>query len=89
MRFSRAELAFVAFGAALGAIVSAIVKAGWMTPSASFPPFVIVLLGLGLSEVVAGFALGRSPGALIGMPARMLAFLLGVGVLALLMGGLG
>lgn len=89
MRFTRVELVFVAFGASLGAIVAGLVKAGWITPSASFPPFVIVLLGLGLSEIVAGFALGRSPGSLIAMPARMLAFLIGVGVLALLMGGLG
>jgi len=88
MRFTRAELVFVAFGAGLGAIVSAVVKAGWIAPSATFPPFILVLLGLGLSEIIAGFALGRSPGALVGMPARMLAFLIGVGVLALLMGGL-
>lgn len=88
MRFTRAELVFVAFGAALGAIVSAVFKAGWIAPSASFPPFILVLLGLGLSEIAAGFAFGRPPGSLIGMPARMLAFLIGVGVLALLMGGL-
>lgn len=88
MRFSRVELVFVAFGAGLGAIVAGVFKAGWIAPSASFPPFVIVLLSLGLSEIVAGFALARSPGSLIGMPARMLAFLIGVGVLALLMGGL-
>jgi hypothetical protein len=89
MRFTRAELAFVAFGAALGAIVAGVFKAGWIAPSASFPPFILVLLGLGLSEIVAGFAFGRAPGSLVGMPARMLAFLIGVGVLALLMGGLG
>ena len=88
MRFTRAELAFIALGAGLGAIVSSAVTAGWIAPSASFPPFVIVLLGLGLSEVLAGFALGRSPGSLIAMPARILAFALGVGVLALLQGGL-
>jgi hypothetical protein len=49
----------------------------------------LVLLGLGLGEIAAGFALARSPGTLVGMPARLLAFVLGVGVLALLMGGLG
>ena len=89
MRFSRIELVFVLFGASLGALVAAVTKAGWIAPSASFPPFILVLLGLGLSEILAGFALGRSPGALVRMPARMGAFLLGVGVLALLMGGLG
>ncbi|KRE17914.1 hypothetical protein ASE63_01605 [Bosea sp. Root381] len=88
MRFTRAELVFIALGAGLGAIVSAAVTAGWIAPSASFPPFVLVLLGLGLSEILAGFALGRSPGSLIAMPARILAFALGVGVLALLQGGL-
>ena len=89
MRFTRVELVFVAYGAALGAIVAGVFKAGWIAPSATFPPFVLVLLSLGLSEIVAGFAFGRPPGSLVGMPARMLAFLIGVGVLALLMGGLG
>ena len=89
MRFSRVELVFVPFGAALGALVALVFKAGWLAPSASFPPFILVLLGLGLTEIAAGLALGRSPGALVAMPARLLAFFLGVGVLALLMGGLG
>ena len=89
MRFTRVEFVLVAFGAVLGVLVALVFKAGWITPSAAFPPFVLVLLGLGLSEIVAGFALARSPGTLVGMPARLLAFFLGVGVLALLMGGLG
>ncbi|KPF65867.1 hypothetical protein IP69_16880 [Bosea sp. AAP35] len=88
MRLSRVELVFVAFGAALGAIVAGVFKAGWIAPSATFPPFILVLLALGLSEIAAGFALGCPPGSLVRMPARMLAFLIGVGVLALLMGGL-
>lgn len=89
MRFTRAEFVFIAFGAVLGLLVALVFKAGWLAPSAAFPPFIVVLLGLGLSEIVAGLVLGRSPGALVGMPARLLAFVLGVGVLALLMGGLG
>lgn len=89
MRFSRVELVFIAFGVALGALVALVSKAGWLAPSASFPPFILVLLGLGLTEIAAGLSLGRSPGALVAMPARLLAFFLGVGVLALLMGGLG
>jgi hypothetical protein len=90
MRFTRVELVFVAFGAALGALVALVYKAGGgLAPSAGFPPFILVLLGLGLTEIVAGLSLGRSPGALVAMPARLLAFFLGVGVLALLMGGLG
>jgi hypothetical protein len=89
MRFTRVELVFVAFGAALGALIALVYKAGGLAPSAGFPPFILVLLGLGLTEIVAGLSLGRSPGALVAMPARLLAFFLGVGVLALLMGGLG
>jgi hypothetical protein len=89
MRFTRVELVFVAFGAALGLLVALVFNAGWLAPSAAFPPFIVVLLGLGLSEIAAGLVLARSPGALVGMPARLLAFFLGVGVLALLMGGLG
>lgn len=89
MRFTRVELLFVAFGALLGLLVALVFKAGWIARSVAFPPFIFVLLGLGLGEIAAGFALARSPGALVGMPARMLAFVLGVGMLALLMGGLG
>ena len=88
MRFTRVELVFVAFGATLGAIVAGVFKVGWIAPSATFPPFILVLLGLGLSEIVAGFAFGRPPGSLVRMPARVAAFALGVGVLLLITGRL-
>ncbi|AMJ59069.1 hypothetical protein [Bosea sp. PAMC 26642] len=88
MRFSRVELVFIAFGAGLGAVVAYLSKAGLVATSQAFPPFVFVLLGLGLAEIVAGLALRSPPGSLIAMPARLLAFAIGVGVLALLAGGL-
>lgn len=88
MRFTRVELLFIAVGAALGAIAAYSLKAGWVAGSAGFPPFVWVLLGLGLVEVVGGLATGHAPGGLIRMPARFLAFLVGVGVLVLINGGL-
>jgi hypothetical protein len=88
MRLTRIELVFIAFGAALGAIVAFASQAGWIAASAAFPPFVFVLLGLGLTELLAGLATGRPPGGLIAMPARITAFALGVGVLILIAGGL-
>ena len=49
------------------------------------PPFAIVLFGLGIVELLVGFATGRPPGSLVGMPVRFLAF--AVGVCILLLGG--
>ena len=83
MRLARNELLFVALGAILGAIVAFSAKAGLVVRDGAFPPFVIVLLGLGLTELLVGYAAGRSPGMLVGMPARFLAFVTGVCVLLL------
>ncbi len=84
LRFSRVEIVFIAFGAVLGAIVSYALKAGLLAGAASIPPLLFVLLGLGLAEIVAGIATSRSPGSLIGMAARFIAFVAGV---LLLLGG--
>ena len=88
MRFSRPEQFFVAAGAGLGALASLAVNAGWIARGGTFPPFVYVLLALAVVEIVAGFATKQPPGTLFSMPARILAFALGVGVLILLTGGL-
>ena len=88
MSFTRVELIFIAVGAALGAIAAYVLKAGWVAGSAGFPPFVWVLLGLGLVELLGGLATGSPPGGLVGMPARFIAFVVGVGVLVLIPGGL-
>lgn len=89
MRLTRIELGFVAAGGVLGALVGFAVQAGWMAgAAASFPPFVIVLLGLAVIEIAGGYATGRPPGALIAMPARIAAFALGVGLLLLIIGRL-
>lgn len=85
MRPSRTELLFVALGAVLGVMVAYAVKAGLVAPNGALPPFAIVLLGLGFVELVVGYATGRSPGTLVGMPARFLAFV--VGVCIVLLGG--
>lgn len=88
MRFSRPEQFFVAAGVGLGALASLAVNTGWIAKGGSFPPFVYVLLALAVVEIVAGFATKQPPGTLFSMPARILAFALGVGVLILLTGGL-
>jgi len=83
MRLSRNELLFIALGAILGAGGIYATKAGFVVQDGAFPPFVIVLLGLGLTELLLGYVAGRSPGTLVGMPARFLAFVVGVGVFLL------
>lgn len=88
MRFSRPEQFFVAAGIGLGALASLAVNTDWITRGGTFPPFVYVLLALALVEIVAGVAMKQPPGTLFSMPARILAFALGVGVLILLTGGL-
>jgi hypothetical protein len=88
MRFSRPEQLFIAAGIGLGALASLAVNTGWIARGGAFPPFVYVLLALALVEVVAGIATKQPPGALFTMPARILAFALGIGVLIVLTGGL-
>lgn len=83
MRLSRNELLFIALGAVLGTIVAWSVRAGLIASNGALPPFVIVLFGLGIVELLAGLAMGRSPGTLVGMPARFLAFVVGVCILLL------
>lgn len=88
MQFSRADVLFVAVGAVLGAAVGFAVKMGWLATYAAFPHYLFVLIGMGLIEVVTGFVTGRPPGALVGMPARLAAFVTGVGALMLVAGGI-
>ncbi len=88
MRFSRADILFIAAGAGLGAAVGFAVKLGWLATYAAFPHYLFVLIGMGLIEVAAGFATGRPPGTLVGMPARIAAFVAGVGALMLVAGGI-
>ncbi|TAJ29610.1 hypothetical protein [Bosea sp. (in: a-proteobacteria)] len=83
MRLTRSELLFIALGAVLGAAVAWAAKSGLVARDGAFPPFVIVLLGLGLAELAAGYAAGRAPGTLVGMPGRFLAFVIGVCVFLL------
>ncbi|WP_332684374.1 hypothetical protein [Bosea sp. (in: a-proteobacteria)] len=88
MRFTKPEQFFIAAGVGLGAAASLAANTGWITKGGTFPPFVYVLLALALVEVAASLLMRQPPGTLIAMPARILAFALGVGVLLLLTGGL-
>ena len=88
MRFTKPEQFFIAAGVGLGAAASLAANTGWIAKGGTFPPFVYVLLALGLVEVVVSLVLRQPPGSLFTFPARILAFALGVGVLILLTGGL-
>lgn len=88
MRFSGAELGFIIWGSVLGVAVGLAARQGLLAGLSAtfFPPFVLVLIGLGLSEIVIGLATNRAPGTFINMTARLLAFVGGVAVLYLLLG---
>lgn len=90
MRFTPTELGFALWGGLLGFATGFAAQQGLLSglSSAFFPPFVFVLLGLALSEIVVGLATGRAPGTFIGMPARLLAFVSGVVTLYLVFGRL-
>lgn len=88
MQFGRADILFIAAGAVLGAAVGFAAKAGWLATYAAFPHYLFVLIGMGLIEVIAGFITARPPGTLVGMPARIAAFVVGVGAQMLVAGGI-
>jgi hypothetical protein len=88
MRLSRNELLFVALGAVLGAVVAYGVRIGLVATDGALPPFALVLIGLGFVELGIGYVAGRPLGTLVGMPARFLAFVVGV-CIVLISGKLG
>lgn len=90
MRFTPTELGFALWGGLLGFVTGFAAQQGLLggLSSTFFPPFVFVLLGLGLTEIVIGLATGRAPGTFVGMPARLLAFIGGVVTLYLVLGRL-
>lgn len=90
MRFTGTELGFVVWGSVLGAGVGLAAQRGLLAGISSefFPPFVIVLLGLALTEIVISLATSRAPGTFINMTARFFAFVGGVAALYLVLGRL-
>lgn len=90
MRFSVTELAFIVWGSVLGGIVGLAGQQGLLAGVSAtfFPPFLLVLLGLGLTEIVVSLATGRAPGTFINMTARLFAFASGVAALYLVLGRL-
>jgi len=90
MRLTQTEIGFAVWGGVLGFAIGFAVQRDLFEglSSAFFPPFVFVLLGLGLTEIVLGLASGRAPGTFVGMPARLLAFVSGVVTLYLVLGRL-
>lgn len=87
-RLTRNELLLVAVGAVLGACVGFAARAGWLGTSETVPPFIFLLLGLGIVELAAAYITQTPPGALMRMGARILAFALGLGILILITGRL-
>jgi hypothetical protein len=90
MRFTGTELGFIVWGSALGALVGLGVQNGMLAGLSSefFPPFVIVLLGLAVTEIIVSLATNRAPGTFIAMTARLFAFVGGVVGLYLVLGRL-
>lgn len=90
MRFTPTEIGFALWGGLLGFATGFAAQQGLLSGLSSvfFPPFVFVLLGLGLTEIVIGLMTGRAPGTFIGMPARLFAFVGGIVTLYLVLGRL-
>lgn len=88
MNLARSEIVFIGFGGLLGALVGLCAQAGYLGATGAFPPFVFLLLGLGIAEIAGGFVTGSPPGGLVRMPSRIAAFALGLGVLVLITGRL-
>lgn len=88
MRFSGVELGFIIWGSVLGAVVGLAARQGLLAGFSTtfFPPFVLVLIGLGLTEIAISLATNRAPGTFINMTARLFAFVGGVAIIYLLLG---
>jgi hypothetical protein len=80
MTFSRTDVIFIALGLATGVAVAFGAGAGWIPVGGAFPPFVWVLIGLGVVEVALTFITRKPPGTLVSLGVRLVA--LGTGAVA-------
>ena len=77
MNLSRTDILFVALGLAIGVAVAFGAGAGLVPVDGAFPPFVWVLMGLGIIEVVLTFITRKPPGALVPLGVRLAALAAG------------
>lgn len=77
MALSRTDILFIAIGLAVGVLVAAATGFGWISAAGAFPPFVWVLLGLGIAEVSLTFVTAKPPGTLVPLGVRIAALAAG------------
>lgn len=77
MNLSRTDLLFIALGLAIGIAVALGAGAGFIPVTGSFPPFVWVLIGLGIVEVGLTAVARKPPGTLVPIGVRLAALAAG------------
>lgn len=77
MTLSRTDILFIALGLAIGVAVAFGARAGLIPVAGAFPPFVWVLIGLGVVEVALTFVTRKPPGTLVPLGVRLAALAAG------------
>jgi hypothetical protein len=77
MTLSRTDILFIALGLAVGIAVAFGAGAGLVPVDGAFPPFVWVLIGLGIVEVALTFITRKPPGTLVPLGVRLAALAAG------------
>ena len=78
MKFSRTDLIFFAFMAAVGLAAGALLVAMPQSQRFVVPPFFWILIAVGLFELGTFLLRQKTPGALLSLNARLIGLLLGV-----------
>jgi hypothetical protein len=77
MTLTRTDILFIALGLAVGIAVAFGSGKGLIPVTGAFPPFVWVLIGLGIVEVALTFILRKPPGTLVPIGVRLAALAAG------------
>lgn len=77
MNLSRTDILFIALGLAIGVAVAFGAGAGLVPVDGAFPPFVWVLIGLGIIEIALTFITRKPPGTLVPLGVRLMALAAG------------
>lgn len=77
MSLSRTDILFIALGLVIGIAVAFGAGAGLLPVAGAFPPFVWVLIGLGVVEIALTFIARKPPGTLVSLGVRLAALAAG------------
>jgi hypothetical protein len=77
MTWARTDLVFIAIGLGLGVLVAWAAGIGLLPVEGAFPPFVWVLIALGLAEIALTLIARKPPGTLVPLGVRIAALAAG------------